>query len=148
MRVVAVCIPWRLAGVRSGTTDTAPWQDHLRYLELIAALLADRERRLPHVVVGDFNQRVPPSRRGNRAAAEALTAALDGFSVATAGTPPGCRRPGIDHIAHDHHLLAADVWGWPNDHGGTRMSDHDGAGVDLTPGTPPAGSSISTRHPE
>jgi hypothetical protein len=68
----------------------------------------------------------------NRAAATALEAAFAQTKIITSGVPNGATRPGIDHIAISGDLEASGVWGWPNRIHGVRISDHDGAGADLT----------------
>ena len=134
VRVLAICIPWAMAEVvhRAGPRR-APWELHHRYLADLAAVLdglADQDTE-PLVVAGDFNQRVPRVTGGNRAAAEALAATFAGMTIATAGRLEGCRRPGIDHIACNPALDVVRSWGWPNDVGGVRYSDHDGAAVEF-----------------
>ncbi len=52
--------------------------------------------------------------------------------VMTRGQLPGGTRPGIDHIAASDDLQAARVWSWPSEVGGRQVSDHEGAGADLT----------------
>ena len=126
MLILAVCIPWHMADVTYHEgTKRRPWELHLNYLEHLRELM----RRIdePFIVVGDFNQRVPRQRGGNRSAADALTTAFDGLTVVTEGVLPGCARAGIDHIALSHQLTATSVGGWPNVVDGSRLSDHDGA---------------------
>ena len=47
------------------------------------------------------------------------------LDIVTAGTLPGCEKPGIDHIAISSHLRAARVQGWPKNVTGTVVTDHD-----------------------
>ncbi len=130
LRVLGVCIPWHMAEVTYPIdVKYKPWELHIRYLELFGEVLAAADT--PTVVAGDFNQNVPREKYGNRAAAEAMETAFAPFEVLTRGTVAGGTRPGIDHIAVTKHLSATNTWGWPNEINGNRLSDHDGAGVDL-----------------
>jgi endonuclease/exonuclease/phosphatase family metal-dependent hydrolase len=85
----------------------------------------------PFVVAGDFNQRYPRTKYGNRAAAEAMENTFVRVDIVTSGTLAGCDKPGIDHIAISKELAAAEVEGWRGDVTGNRLSDHDGAFADL-----------------
>lgn len=130
VRVIGVCIPWHMCDVRTGTEDRRPWEQHRRWLELFEVLIAS-DPATPVVIAGDFNQRVPRSRSGPRAMAELLDRVFTNHTIVTGGVVEGCDRQGIDHIAIDPRLAAIDVRGWPHDHGGVRMSDHDGVGANV-----------------
>ncbi len=128
--VLGVCIPWHMAEVTHRTgRKRKPWELHLDYLEVLAELLAGTEG--PVVVAGDFNQQVPRAKYGNRAAALALESAFEPLAILTRGTVPGCDRQGIDHIAVSEDLRPISVAGWRNKVNGNRMSDHDGAVVEV-----------------
>ncbi len=130
LRVLGVCIPWHMAEVQYPIdVKRRPWELHIRFLERLAELLAASD--VPTVVAGDFNQQVPRIKYGNREAAEAMAEAFRTFDIVTQGQLDGCSRPGIDHVAISSHLQAAATWGWPNMSEGRRLSDHDGAAVDL-----------------
>lgn len=128
--VLGLCIPWHMAEVthRVGR-KRKPWELHIDYLDVLAGLLRSIDG--PLIVSGDFNQQVPRVRYGNRAAAAALERAFEPLTILTAGTLSGCERPGIDHIAVSDDLTAVSVAGWPSVIGGQRMSDHDGAVVEV-----------------
>lgn len=128
--VLGVCIPWHMAEVthRAGR-KRKPWEMHLIYLQHLRELMDGLDE--PFVVAGDFNQRYPRVKRASRVAAEAMEVAFEGLTIATAGTVPGCDRPGIDHIAVSAGVAVADVAGWRNDANGNRMSDHDGTLADV-----------------
>lgn len=130
LTVLGVCIPWHMAEVtyRVGRRRS-PWELHLVYLEQLTELLA--RCPAPFVVAGDFNQRTPRVKGANRRVAEALATTFAELDIVTAGQLPGCDRPGIDHIACSAGLQAGRVWGWRNDEGGNRLSDHDGAAAEL-----------------
>lgn len=130
VRVIGVCIPWHMCDVRVDAKDRRPWEQHQRWLELFEPLIA-AECALPVVIAGDFNQRVPRRSGGRRDVAELLAHVMGDFTIVTSGMPAGCERQGVDHIAIDQRLEATEVHGWPSDHGGVRMSDHDAAVADL-----------------
>lgn len=128
--VLGVCIPWHMAEVTypSGPKKK-PWQEHLEYLTHLRPVLDDLDE--PYVVAGDFNQRTPRVNGANKAVAAALDATFSATEIVTAGIVPGCEKPGIDHIAINSHLEAHRVQGWPANVTGNRLSDHDGAFVDI-----------------
>ena len=128
--VLAVCITWHMAEVTYHQgPKKKPWQEHLEYLEHLKPILASLDE--PFVVAGDFNQRIPRVKGGNRRAAEELAATFEGVDIVTRGVLPGCKRPGIDHIALSPQLRASNVKGWPKNVNGNRLSDHDGALADV-----------------
>ncbi len=131
IRFIGLCIPWHMMKTEH-ESKAKPWKYHIEFCEILRELLDQRDRSLPHVLAGDFNQAIPRIRYGNHAAAAALEAALHEFDVVTQGTIPGCAQPGIDHIAIDAHLRADSVHGWPKNDGGVLMSDHDAAVAELT----------------
>lgn len=57
VRVVAVCVPWRMAHVSTGRRDRESWEDHLSFLYGLRGFV-DQQRAggLPVVVAGDINQ--------------------------------------------------------------------------------------------
>ena len=130
VRVLGVCVPWHMAEVTYPIdVKRKPWELHIRFLDILGTMLRSFDE--PVVVAGDFNQTVPRVKYGNRAAAAGMEAAFQGFDVATRGQIQGCPRPGIDHIALSQNLQGVNVWGWPHNHNGNRLTDHDGAGVDV-----------------
>ena len=128
VRVVGVCIPWHMSNVSVGDRNRTPWEDHLTFLSLLPKVLSEYAE--PTVVAGDFNQRVP-STGGRRDVAAALASCFDGHDIVTAGQVVGVAAPLIDHVALGPGLAAHRISGWLNDHGGVRMSDHGGVGVDV-----------------
>ncbi len=128
--ILAVCITWHMAEVQYHEGPKRKlWELHLEYLRDLAVIMGQIDE--PFIVAGDFNQRVPRVKGGNIAAAEALANTFDGLDIVTAGTPSGCSRPGIDHIALTPHFAAKQVKGWPNTVTGRRLSDHDGVMADV-----------------
>ena len=129
IRFVGVCIPWRDAHVRSGRRNRQPWEDHLTYLEHLPPLLR-RDRSVPTVLLGDFNQRIPRTRQPERVFS-ALTAALSpDFRLATAGIIAGAPDLAIDHLAVSGPLepVQTDFLSH-HDANGAPMSDHFGLRV-------------------
>lgn len=130
VRMVGVCIPWRAAHVSTGRRDRAPWEDHVAYLDALAALVPGWLDAGPQVVVGDFNQRIP-RRYAPVAAHESLLRAFAPLTIITTGDVPGLDRPVIDHVALGPGLVAHAVTGISRIVDGRRVSDHDGVVVDL-----------------
>jgi endonuclease/exonuclease/phosphatase family metal-dependent hydrolase len=134
VRLIAVCVPWSAAHVRTGRRDRGAWDEHLQYLHALGGLVRTRDRRVPTVLLGDMNQRIPRA-RAPRHVHDALVNALGDLAVATAGPLPGLGgRGAIDHVAHCAHLHprsadAVDCTTRPD-----RLSDHDAVVVELAPG--------------
>ena len=130
VRVLGVCIPWHMAEVTHPIdVKRKPWELHIRYLTLLHELLAASD--MPTIVAGDFNQRTPRVKGGNKAASEVLNETFADFDIVTQGQLEGGTRPGIDHIALSSQLRSTNTWAWPNVVNGQRLSDHEGAGADL-----------------
>jgi endonuclease/exonuclease/phosphatase family metal-dependent hydrolase len=137
VRLVAVCIPWRDAHVRTGRRDRRPWDEHLQYLHALAGLVRTRDRATPTVLLGDLNQRIPRSRAPRHVHA-ALVDALGDLAVATAGALPGLGgRQAIDHVAHCGLLRARAVEAIDCTTRPERLSDHDAVVAELAPATAP-----------
>lgn len=121
--VIAVCIPWKDAHVRSGRGGATPWGEHIECCDQLLKFRATVGTSVPTLIVGDYNQRIP--RHGQSKAAEtALKAALSGMTVWTAGDTR-CGKL-IDHVAGSDDVVAhnIDVWAATDAHG--RLSDHAG----------------------
>ncbi len=136
IRVLAVCIPWRDAHVRTGINRHGErWREHRNFVAHLGRLVADNPADMPLVVMGDFNQRLPRTRQPH-AVHEQLVAALAPLRVITDGaTPlPGLTRQEVDHIAVSAHFTADRVWGVDRRDGDRNLSDHDAvlAQVSLT----------------
>lgn len=140
LTVHGVCIPWHMAEVvYHNGVKRKPWELHLKYLALLGELLhcdhsvdCAQSTTGAAVVAGDFNQYVPRQKFGSKAVNDALTAAFEPLTIATSGIIDGCDKVGIGHIAHTQALTTERVWGWPNVIDGKRLSDHDGAGEELS----------------
>ena len=127
INVIAVCIPWRDAHVRTGRRDRTPWEDHLAFIRGLEKFISELEA--PFVIAGDFNQRIPAGNQPKNVAA-ALAAALKDLQVATA-IP--LDRPLIDHIVLSQGSKPAAVEIIPDSDGFGRISDHRGAVVEVSP---------------
>ncbi|MFG1359131.1 endonuclease/exonuclease/phosphatase family protein [Xanthobacter pseudotagetidis] len=130
--VIGVCIPWRMAQVATGRRDSKPWQEHMRYLDGLEALLSGSAGTAPNLLLGDFNQAIP-----RRSAPYAVSERLNGvlaprFPVATAGAIAGLSAPAIDHLAFGAGLRCRSVVPLANVGGtGRRISDHVGLLITL-----------------
>lgn len=125
-----VCVPWADAHVRTGRKDRKKWQDHEAYLEGLHRLRSHGHRRR-EVVIGDYNQRVPPQYQPERAFV-ILRRALQGLEIGTAGVANEAGKPAIDHLAHSKELIVTqrEVISHIADDG-RRLSDHFGVCVAL-----------------
>ncbi|NCL75557.1 hypothetical protein AIIKEEIJ_03023 [Rhodococcus sp. YH1] len=128
VRVVAVCIPWASAHVSTGRRDATTWSEHLECCDQIEQLAAQFDPRIPTVVAGDFNQRVPRRRQPLRVSTR-LSEVLARWTLHTAGDVE--HGPLIDHIASD--LDCTTVRTWPGSDEEARLSDHAGVMCTLRP---------------
>ena len=127
IRVLAVCVPWRDAHVRTGINPHGMrWREHTAHLAHISRLLAGHRSDVPLVVMGDFNQRLPRTSQP-RAVHDYLMAAFRPLDVLTAGAGPlpGLDRQELDHIAVSPDLVPVRVWGVDRHEGERTLSDHD-----------------------
>ena len=127
IRVLAVCIPWRDAHVRTGIDPHGEqWREHTAMVAHIGRLVAAHDPGTPLVLLGDFNQRLPRVHQP-RVVHEYLLQALGPLDVLTAGTGPlpGLDRQEVDHIAVSSHFTAGRVWGVDRHDGDRKLSDHD-----------------------
>ncbi|MDS1114238.1 endonuclease/exonuclease/phosphatase family protein [Gordonia westfalica] len=121
VRVLAVCIPWASAHVSTGRRDASNWSEHLECCDHIEVLTAGFDPRIPTIVAGDFNQRLPRVRQPIRVH-ERLLEVLDRWTPHTAGDVR--YGPLIDHIASDLSCINLRTWSGTDDVG--RLSDHSG----------------------
>ena len=129
IRVVGICIPYHMADVSHGTKDKKPWEQHIDFLKILPSILEKYTH--PIVIAGDFNQRYPLVKYGNKEAAKKMAETFSKYEIVTKGIIDGMSKAGIDHISIDNNLQTKSIWGWPNVIDGTRLSDHDGAGCEL-----------------
>jgi hypothetical protein len=128
IRILAACIPWAAAHVSTGLRDATPWSEHLDCLDQLETLAARFDPRIPTVVAGDFNQRVPRVRQPVRVA-DRLVEVMGRWTIHTAGDVE--HGPLIDHIASD--LTCTELRTWPGRSVEFRLSDHSGVVCRLTP---------------
>ena len=126
LRIMGICIPWHGAHVSTGRIDRKRWQDHLSYLSILKEVILERQ---PHIIIGDFNQRVPYDAKYlvPKHVSDCLVDMMNGYDICTAGLYPKL----IDHIAladgissHNRTLIDPD---WE----GTKLSDDYGAGIKI-----------------
>lgn len=131
VRFVGVCIPWHAAHVSNGHRNRKMWEDHLTFLQHLPPLLQS-DRSMPTVLLGDFNQRVPPTRRTRHVFSELTTALSPDFRLVTAGTITGAPDLAIDHVAISGALEPVQIDFLSQlDANGVEMSDHFGLRVSL-----------------
>jgi endonuclease/exonuclease/phosphatase family metal-dependent hydrolase len=127
VRVLAVCIPWRDAHVRTGIDQHGEqWREHTGFVAHLGRLIADHPAGMPLVVMGDLNQRLPRTTQP-RVVCDYLLAALEPLQVVTAGEDPlqGLDRQELDHIAISGGLAEERVWGIDRHDADRELSDHD-----------------------
>jgi len=126
-----VCIPWSGAHVNTGRRDRSRWQDHDLFLEALARIRSNTDKR-QEIVVGDYNQRIPRKYQP-RQSFRYLASAIEGLRLGTEGLMSEEGKPAIDHIAHSHDLVIENCSVISNlvDRG-TRLSDHFGIHAVLT----------------
>lgn len=129
IRVVGLCIPYHMADVSHGAKDRKPWEQHKKFLKILPSILENYSR--PLIIAGDFNQRYPWTKYGNREASKIMEDTFTNQEIVTRGIINGMSKAGIDHIAINKTLETKSVWGWFNVVDGIRLSDHDGAGCEL-----------------
>lgn len=105
IRFVGVCIPWYDAHVSKGNRNRKQWEDHIAYINALQPLLASYARaETPVCILGDFNQRIPPTKRSQKAYT-ALRRVLDPrFTIHTAGMLDADGELLIDHVATTANL--------------------------------------------
>lgn len=123
VRVIAVCIPWQDAHVKTGRKDRKGWEEHVECCGQLLAFRHAFDRGVPTLVAGDFNQRIPRKRQPIRAE-EALDAALVDMTVWTQGDTH-CGQL-IDHIAGSADLAFDSVEVWSAGDADGALSDHSG----------------------
>ena len=138
LRIVGVCVPWKMAHVATGRRDRRPWQEHQDYVEALGEVLG-LQPDLPLVVAGDFNIRLPrPAGPGvpPPIVYTRLDRALAGLDVLSEGIVPGIAHQDVDHIAVSAELRHDRVWAWPGEEAGVQLSDHSGLAAALRRSTP------------
>ena len=126
VRVVGICAPHHAASQIGAAEKARMWTEQIAFWNGLAKLITARDRSIPTVLLGDFNQYVPRI-WGSKAAHAAMQAALDDLRVATGGPISGIDKPTIDHVAHTPNLAPQEVLGLSRfDDDGRALSDHFG----------------------
>lgn len=126
IRVIGICAPHHAASQIGAVTKARLWTEQIVFWSGLASLITGRDRRVPTILLGDFNQYVPRI-WGAKAAHAAFLSALDGMLVATGGPITGIEKPTIDHVAHTSDLTTREVRGLSRfDEDGRALSDHFG----------------------
>ncbi len=125
VRFIAVCIPWKSAHVSTGQRNRVLWEEHTRFLDSLARWL--EVSKLPTILLGDFNQRIPRAQQPPPVYERLLGALGENLQVITGGLLVGAVSPGIDHIAISSSLAPAGIEVFSAQIvDGTRLSDHPG----------------------
>lgn len=133
IRVIGVCVPWRMAGVATGMRDKQAWEQHRRYLDGLRDIIGTR---MPPrtIVLGDFNQ---SRARGRGVPLEVHRQFRDLFGDGTAVASAGADETAIDHcFAFPGLKIVSREVIDRRTSGGIAMSDHDGLIVRLEPDAP------------
>jgi exonuclease III len=122
VRVHGVCIPWEAAHVSTGRRDRSRWEDHCTFIEALSsyANLVDQEH--PTILIGDFNQTIPPRRAPEQARA-VLDYLLTKFERAS---PRDAEMRVVCHTLHTLHFRARGAVDLPKSLPGLRLTDHNG----------------------
>ncbi len=127
-RIISLCIPWRGAHVSTGRKDKKSWQEHEACLEGLRPIL---KKLKPHVITGDFNQRLPfdPKYQVPKRLHEKLEAVFSGYEIVTQALHPKL----IDHTAVASAVRAAEMTLISNKRRGVKdLTDHLGTVVILS----------------
>lgn len=124
--VIGICAPHHAAS-RIGAAERArQWSEQIVFWSGLSKAVATRDRAVPTVVLGDFNQ-FAPRVWGSKAAHSAMLVALSDISLATVGPIDGVGEPSVDHIAHTREWVPQRVTGLSRfDGDGRALSDHFG----------------------
>ena len=128
--VMGICIPWAGSRTVGPNANRKRWEDHEKYLEVLANVIEGAPSR-NLIVVGDFNQRIDQGGSTLVRLPSVLERVFAGrLTVATAALGFQGRRT-IDHIALSRDLAVESLGVISNVHGETKLSDHFGVVADL-----------------
>ena len=128
--VIGICTPWAGSRASGPNAQRKRWEDHEKYLEVLAGVI-ERAPSRNLIVVGDFNQRIDQGSHTPVRLRAALQSVFAGrLTVATAALGLQGRRS-IDHIALSHDLVVGSLGVISNFDGETKLSDHFGVIADL-----------------
>lgn len=132
IKVIGVCVPWSAAHVNTGRRDRRRWEEHLRYLHNLEAIISPDCHAT--VVIGDFNQTIPRRTAPIEVYAALEESILSRLVVATTGVIDANGSSSIDHVAHSRDLAARDVHVLSRfAPSGRALSDHFGIMCQLCP---------------
>nr|WP_296777392.1 endonuclease/exonuclease/phosphatase family protein [Rhodococcus sp. (in: high G+C Gram-positive bacteria)] len=127
LNLLGVCIPWASAHVATGRRDAKTWSEHLECCDQLEELATGLDPRVPIVVAGDFNERIPRYRQPLRVSVR-LAQVMSRWTIHTSGDTAD--RPLIDHIASS--LPCTGITTWPRTAGSVNLSDHAAVRCELT----------------
>lgn len=122
LRVIGVCIPWEAAHVSTGKKNRKRWEDHISYLRALITYLNQTVSEVPTVLLGDFNQTVPPL-RAPIIARDLLSVLIERFEVVGRAEP---EKRSVCHMLLAGGLRGLPVLDLPREYKGVRLSDHVG----------------------
>lgn len=124
--VIGVCIPYKFRRKKE------LWDVHLEYLEGLRQIFSSGTDLKRTIVVGDYNQRIPPKYVPKKVSEALVSALFSHFRIATDGIVPGLDYQLIDHLAYTPDFTVSLLQGWPKKTtDGIVLSDHDGVLVEL-----------------
>jgi endonuclease/exonuclease/phosphatase family metal-dependent hydrolase len=105
VRMIGVCIPWAEAHVSSGYKNRKKWEDHRAYLTALKNILAYYvSGEYPVCIVGDFNQRVPPTPRNRDVYSQLIETLSPQLTIHTSEILDIDGKQLIDHVATTNRL--------------------------------------------
>lgn len=123
--IYGVVIPYRFSDVRYGNPKRKLWEKHYEFLDNLDRMLPAGPRR--SIILGDFNQRVPPKYQPADAGQKLTEVILRRFELASSGVIPDVGKQAIDHICHTKDLALKRLEGLSNLRSdGREISDHFG----------------------
>lgn len=122
LRVIGVCVPWDAAHVSTGNKNRKRWEDHVAYLRALTAYLNQTVSELPTVLLGDFNQTVPPS-RAPIIARDLLSVMIKRFEFVGKAEP---EKRSVSHMMLAGGLRGSPILDLPQEYKGVQLSDHRG----------------------
>jgi exonuclease III len=126
IRVMGVCIPWHDAHVSTGRNDRKQWEEHLLNLEILREIISEKR---PHLIMGDFNQRVPYDSKypRDKNISDSLLYTLLSYNICSAGFHPRL----VDHIAIAAQISVRGLTLIDPNWNGRELSDHHGIGCEI-----------------
>lgn len=134
--VIGICAPHHAASRIGAPEKAGQWTEQIVFWSGLSKAIATRDRAVPTVVLGDFNQ-FAPRIWGSKAAHAAMLLALNDLTLATVGPIDGVGEPSVDHVAHTAEWAPRRVIGLSRfDGDGRALSDHFGVAARFVSGVP------------